>query len=272
MNVSHGTSLLGIALVLMFPSHLCSMPIERFDRMPIEVQAEFIATMVDATEKTLRESGEAAKADTVARLFNEVKAGDTLPIGLIVLEENIARARVFDLERVQKDPGAQRVQVEQALFLTLKKLGAEVPRETGNSVLAIFRAFHPMTYAEFQSMPVAAQRRYLFRMARVGLPAYRLRVRYERAERKEPKIDPRRDKEVMQLEDDVTRRNFPAETGTQPGFDAVAGKIRSQSASHPNDTGPFYELNMYVMGQASAEMKRRIREMESKTYQVPNRR
>jgi hypothetical protein len=258
-----------ILFVLFSPLAARPVSFARFDKMPLEMQPEFVATMIDVTERTLREHGETAAADKMAPPFSNVLEGDTMPLGLVELERNIDRVRLFDLEGAQKDPKAERFDVEDALFVTLKKNGIEISDKTQNDVLSILTNFHAMTYAEFQSMPAPDQRRFLSRMAQVGLPDYELRDRVHKMMPKEEVSDPQRYKETLLLELEVIHTNFPSGSGGQPGFDAIARKVRTESATHPNDPGPFYELVMYVLGETDAVVAKRMREMDNTTYHLP---
>jgi len=258
-------------LIFAYPTPGGSMPIPHFDKMSMEAQSEFIATMVDVTERTLRETGNSVAADRMVPLFADIHPGDTMSWGLIALEENIDRARVVDLEHVQKDPNASRVEVERALFLTLKKAEIDIPVQTANGIISVLTNFHPMTYAEFQSIPTADQRRYLVRMAQLGIPHYDLTDRLDKVSRKASTLDPKAYKENLQLQNDVIRKYFPAGTDIQPGFIALAPKIRSEGASHPNQPGPFYELLIYILKQTDAALQNEMREMENKTYHLPDR-
>jgi len=51
------------------------------------------------------------------RLFTKILSGDTMPLGMLEFENNLARARVFDAERSKKDI-ARRLKVEDAMIVT----------------------------------------------------------------------------------------------------------------------------------------------------------
>jgi hypothetical protein len=55
---------------------------------------------------------------------------------------NLKRARLIDVQNVAKDPNAQRVEVEDALFATLKKSGIELP-DSFFTVASSFRPKYP---------------------------------------------------------------------------------------------------------------------------------
>ena len=75
----------------------------QFDQMNTEAQAEYVARMLDETEKALIREGNAATAAQIDHLFTTVLPGDHMALGLVEYERNEARARVFDAERAEND-------------------------------------------------------------------------------------------------------------------------------------------------------------------------
>jgi hypothetical protein len=57
----------------------------------------------------------------------------------VEFNRNLARARVIDAQNIAKDPNAQRVEVEDAMFATLQKNGIELP----DSFFTVLSNFHP---------------------------------------------------------------------------------------------------------------------------------
>ena len=66
-------------------------------------------------------------------------SGDDAPIGAIEFERNLARARLADIRNLEKDPRADRLEVEDAMAVTLKKNGIELP----TSFYVIANGFRP---------------------------------------------------------------------------------------------------------------------------------
>jgi hypothetical protein len=58
---------------------------------------------------------------------------------MIVFEENLDRARLFDAQSHAKDANTQRVEVEDAMAITLRKLGIELP----DSFFTVNKNFRP---------------------------------------------------------------------------------------------------------------------------------
>jgi hypothetical protein len=162
---------------LLLPASLRAMPFSQFDKMSIYAQAEFIAMMVDATVNALRTDGEADLANRVDTLFREILPGDKISLGIGVLEQNVARARLADLQRVEKDPQARRLDVEDALLVTLRRQPTpiDLSKKAFGRVLDTLASFHPQTYAEFQAKSPAEQRRTIRFLVGIGFQDYERR-------------------------------------------------------------------------------------------------
>ncbi len=149
-----------VLLALCLSTSLSAIKFRQFDKMDIHDQAEFIALMVDATQKALRDEGRADFAAQIEHLFTTVLPGDATPLGLVELERNVALSRVYDLQDVEKDPKAERFDVEDALFVTLEKNGIVLSKHAMDTVLLTLATFHAQTYAEFEARSPAEQRRF----------------------------------------------------------------------------------------------------------------
>ena len=104
-----------------------SMEIEKFDRMAVQDQSDYIVVLIEGAQKVLIDTGKKDLADKVHKLFVTILPGDESPIGAVEFESNLARARAADLRNLEKDPHANRLEVEDAMAVTLKKNGIEVP-------------------------------------------------------------------------------------------------------------------------------------------------
>ncbi|MGA7951786.1 MAG: hypothetical protein WCA45_16770, partial [Thiobacillaceae bacterium] len=129
--------------------------------MNIEAQSEFVAVMIDTTQKALKSDGRADFAAKMERLFTTIEPGDSMSLGLVEYVRNEARARLADAKRAEKDPHARRLDVEDALFVTLKKNGIVMSSHAMNTVIDAMAHFHAETYAEFEAKPPAEQRRFI---------------------------------------------------------------------------------------------------------------
>lgn len=129
--------------MLVFPSALRAMEIQQFDKMADADQDEYVADLVLGAQKVLRDEGRMELAEQVHKLFTTNDPAGDVSIGMTHFEITLAKARVADLERIGKDPHARRLEVEDAMIVTLKKNGIQLPR-TFLTVNNNFRARLPM--------------------------------------------------------------------------------------------------------------------------------
>ncbi|HEY4126042.1 MAG TPA: hypothetical protein VGM36_15575 [Rhizomicrobium sp.] len=104
-----------------------AMEIWQFDKMADQDQSEYLGLLVQGAEKVLNDEGRADLAAQVDKLFLTTLAGDKMTLGMTEFERNLAIGRAADAKRVAKDPNARRIEVEDALALTLKKNGIALP-------------------------------------------------------------------------------------------------------------------------------------------------
>ena len=90
-------------------------------------QSDYIVVLIQGAQKVLIQTGRKDLADKVHKLFTTTIPGDDAPIGSVEFESNLARARAADLRNLQKDPRAARLEVEDAMAVTLKKNGIPLP-------------------------------------------------------------------------------------------------------------------------------------------------
>ena len=105
-------------------------------------QDEYIAEIIQGAEKVLTDEGRADLSAKVSKLFTTRLGNDQISVGMTEFSINLARARLFDVQNVAKDSNAQRVDVEDAMFATLKKNGIELP-DSFFTVLSNFRPKFP---------------------------------------------------------------------------------------------------------------------------------
>jgi hypothetical protein len=122
-----------LAATFLLAAMLCTsaaqaMEIRQFDKMAVQDQGDYIQALVDGAQKVLTDQGHRDLAVKVDQLFTEVHQGDTMPLGMIEFEDNLARARVADARNVIKDPSTRRIEVEDAMAVTLKKNGIVLPQ------------------------------------------------------------------------------------------------------------------------------------------------
>ena len=116
-----------ISATLLLSSAAQAMVIESFDKMAAQDQSDYMVVLIEGAQKVLRESGKKDLADNVHKLFVTVLPGDQDPVGVVEFERNLARARLADIRNLEKDPRAVRLEVEDAMAVTLKRNGIELP-------------------------------------------------------------------------------------------------------------------------------------------------
>jgi hypothetical protein len=118
-----------LSAAMFFTNAVQAMEITKFDKMAIDDQSDYINVLVDGAQKVLISEGRSDLAIQVHKLFSDVHSGDTMPLGMIAFEENLDHARLFDAQRAAKDPNARRLEVEDAMAVTLKKNGIMLPQQ-----------------------------------------------------------------------------------------------------------------------------------------------
>ena len=116
-----------------------AMEIVQLDKMASEDKGEYVGLLVGGAEHVLKDEGRADLAAKVEALFTTTLPGDQITVGMAEFTRNVARARVADAKRIAKDPNAQRLDVEDAMAVTLKKNGIELP----HSFFTVGRNFKP---------------------------------------------------------------------------------------------------------------------------------
>lgn len=131
-----------LGAVMVFSSAAQAMTIVRFDKMADEDQARYIGDLIVGAQNVLNDAGKPALAAQVKQLFTTKLGNDADTVGMVEFERNLARARVADLRRLDKDPRAPRLEVEDAMAVTLEKNGIPLP-DTFFTVASEFRPKYP---------------------------------------------------------------------------------------------------------------------------------
>jgi hypothetical protein len=116
-----------------------AMEIQQFDKMADDDQDEYVGDLVAGAMKVLRDAGQSDKATQVRNLFAVIKPGDQISDGMAEFEIILAKTRLADVTRLQKNPQARRLEVEDAMAITLKRNGIELP----DSFFTVNSAFRP---------------------------------------------------------------------------------------------------------------------------------
>lgn len=117
-------ALLSIVLLLTTTAH--TMPIYQFDKMKPNDRARYVAELIQSAEKILKDEGKPDVAAKVRYLFTPNAQDGPFSIGMGRFMQDLMMERLFDEERVAQDPNARRLEVEDAMFLTLTGNGVEL--------------------------------------------------------------------------------------------------------------------------------------------------
>ena len=98
-----------------------AMEIRQFDKMADSDQSEYIGNLIVGAENALIDEGKPDLAAQIKNLFTTKEPGDADVIGMVEFERNLALARVADTQRAERDPNAHRLEVEDAMLVTLQK-------------------------------------------------------------------------------------------------------------------------------------------------------
>ena len=131
-----------LAAVMLFLTSAQAMEIRQFDKMAGPDQDEYVAELIQGAEQILTDEGKPDLSAKVSKLFTTRLGNDQISVGITEFSINLARARLIDAQNVAKDPNAQRVWVEDALGVTLKKNGIELP-DSFYTVLSNFQPKFP---------------------------------------------------------------------------------------------------------------------------------
>jgi hypothetical protein len=116
-----------LSATMLLTSAAQAMEIRQFDRMAQDDQAEYVSELIQGAEKVLTDEGRPDLAAQVSQLFATNDPGDKISIGMAEFYLNLARARVADVKRATQDPNAKRLEIEDAMAVTLKKNGIDLP-------------------------------------------------------------------------------------------------------------------------------------------------
>jgi len=250
--------------VLCVPAPILATDFPHFDQMNGEAQAEYLARMVDTLETALRHAGQANQVET---LFTHLEPGDAMTSGMAKLEDNVDSDRVADLQRYIKDHTARRLDVEDALFITVKKNMIQLTTPEMIEVLDTMAKFHSTTYAEFLAMPSSGQLRLITMCANWGFFSLRL---YNLVQDKQQgkTSDPAEEKTIFQDERQIVNAEFLSESG-KPGVLKVMQRIVDAYAKTPNDPGVLYTVTVFILQEADNLYQTQMKQMEDSTYHLP---
>ena len=127
-----------LSAAVLLSSGAQAMEIRQFDKMAVPDQSAYVGLLVQGAEKVLTDEGRSDLAANIEHLFTTTLPGDAHTIGSVELESNIARAREADAKNVLKNPNSPRIEVEDAMAVTLQKNHIDLP-DSFYTVLSNFR-------------------------------------------------------------------------------------------------------------------------------------
>ncbi len=134
-----------VSAAMLLPSMAQAMEIRLYDKMSIDDQAEYVADLIDGAEKALTDQGRPDLSAQISTLFTTNIGGDKFSIGSVEFNRNLAAARVADAERAAQDPTAHRLEVEDAMLVTLKRNHIPMTPEFIKAFRAITKDFQPQS-------------------------------------------------------------------------------------------------------------------------------
>ena len=242
-----------------------AMQFEPFDQLDITDQAEFVATMIAATQIALTGEGQADQAAQIEQLFTTVNAGDSMSVGLVELERNVARLREFDAQAVEKDANAKRFDVEDALFATLEKNKIPMTEDIMSAVFTAMANFHSQTYAQFEAQSSADQQRFVALLIKLAWPDYEFRDNIQaRLSNRDPTgPDAKRDRALL------IGTEFPQQSSNQPAYDEFAQQIATEYQKSPKHK-LFNNLVLFILEKADAQVVQKIAGMDANAVMLPD--
>jgi hypothetical protein len=128
-----------LSAAVLFTSAAHAMQIQQFDKIADRDQSDYINVLIEGAEKVLTDEGRSDLAKQVDHLFTTKNKGDADLIGMIAFETSLATLRAIDARNAERNPGAQRLEVEHAMILALKDHGIILPK----SFMTVASNFHP---------------------------------------------------------------------------------------------------------------------------------
>jgi len=116
-----------LSAAMLLPGAVQAMEIRQFDKMAGRDQSDYINVLIDGAEKVLTDEGRSDLAVQVEHLFTTKNPGDADVIGMVEFETNLALARVNDAKHAAEHPNDPRLEVEDAMFVTLQENHIDLP-------------------------------------------------------------------------------------------------------------------------------------------------
>lgn len=133
------TSLAIISAALLSFCVAQAMEIRQFDKMADDDQGEYIADLIQGTEKVLNNAGQRDQSQKLHHLFADIAPKDDASLGMAELTVNLAAVRAAEVSRQARDPKLRHLMVEDAFNAVAKDHGIPLP----NSYLTVNNNFRP---------------------------------------------------------------------------------------------------------------------------------
>ena len=128
MNPFRSLPAMVIAAVMLLSGAAQAMPMQVYDRMSVNDQADYTGVLIKGAEQVLTDAGRPDQAAQVEKLFTTIEPGDKVTVGMVELELNMSAVRQTDADNLVKNPNAKPLQVEIAMVVTLNKNGIVLPK------------------------------------------------------------------------------------------------------------------------------------------------
>jgi hypothetical protein len=262
--------------IVAFPRPAFATRFDDFDKMDAFDQAEFIATMVDIAETSLRKAGMPGAATRLVEAFAKYEPGFSASQGVAQLEVDIDKARNADADMQRKNPNSysSRVHVQQAMVWTMEYFNVDVPLPVNNDLYDLMDApaasqpFRPMTYAQFHAKAPDEQRRVIRTYAMTGYLDYLVRDVKKRGY-KDSFLGVMNEAKVTDQLFEFVRSQFPA-AGPQPGFEGAVKLMEpTQSGSRKGD-GPMAGVVLYVIHHGEEILAARDKAIDERAVMIPD--
>ena len=119
------------------------MEIRQYDKMAGPDQDEYIAEVIQGAEKVWTDEGKLDLSAQVSKLFTTHLGNDQISVGMTEFSRNLERARLADTERAAQDTKAHRLEVEDAVLVTLKKNNIPLSEDFIRAFRAVNASFQP---------------------------------------------------------------------------------------------------------------------------------
>jgi hypothetical protein len=247
---------------------------EDFDKLDAIDQAEFVATMVDIADTSLRNASLPGAATRLEEAFATYEPAYLSSEGVARLEVNIDKARKADVDMQQKNPNSysSRVHVQQAMVWAMEDLNVDVPLPVNNDLFDLLdgpgKPFHPMTYAEFHAQSPDEQRRIIKAYAMTGYLAFLLRDSKTRGFEKSYLGTLYASKMSDEMFEFV-RAQFPA-NGPQPGFTGVVTMMEPGQNGSSTPARPMSAIILFTMHHSEERSDATVKELEARAVMIPD--